>query len=70
MNRIVICACLMPLAGACSQEMGGQLARSDAQSAPASVPQYASEAQRARALNYWLPENQLPADADVAADGS
>jgi hypothetical protein len=29
-------------------------------------PVYASESQRARAVNYWLPQNQLPEDAGVA----
>lgn len=28
-------------------------------------PMYATDAQRARAINYWLPQNQLSPDAGV-----
>ena len=35
------------------------------QSTTADVPKYATEAQRARAENYWLPQNQLSPDAGV-----
>jgi len=71
MNRIITCLAVMLLSSACSQqvEATGETALNDARPAAPAAPQYASEAQRGRALNYWLPQNQLPPDAGVAQGG-
>ena len=45
---------------ACSHE-GGAVD----QSTTAATPKYATDAQRARAENYWLPQNRLSPDAGV-----
>ena len=73
MNRLIFIACLAAVATACDRNAEGlnsELTQNNAASVADSQPQYASEAQRARAKNYWLLQNQLPADAGVASAGS
>ncbi len=70
MDRLAILFCLLAMSAGCAghaDNSKGQVAHNEASSAKDPGPHYASEAQRARALNYWLPQNQLPPDTGVAA---
>ena len=64
MTRISLLACLSLLCVACS---GAEVtpAGHTSQATVNKAPEYATDAQRARAQNYWLPQNQLPPDARV-----
>ena len=64
MAKITLIVCLILTSVACAKK-GPPVAQADRLSQTQRGPVYASEAQRARALNYWLPRNQLPEDAGV-----
>jgi hypothetical protein len=69
-NRRIIVLCLLATSAGCAghaDNSKGQMAHNEASSAKDFGPHYASEAQRARAQNFWLPQNQLPPDTGVAA---
>ena len=66
--RLVILGCLAILCSACGREMNQATANSHpAATRPVvSTPHYWSEAQKNRAMHFWLPQNQLPPGAPVS----
>jgi len=67
--RVMLIILMAAASVACTRGSGTVADRSlgpnHASAADSGGPMYASEAQRARAQYYWLPQNQLPADAGV-----
>jgi hypothetical protein len=65
MGKFALILCLILTSVACAKK-GPPVAEAERASQTQHGPVYASESQRARAVNYWLPQNQLPEDAGVA----
>jgi hypothetical protein len=71
LTRIGLILALVFTVVACARQTAQIAATEPADQAAASdEPKYASEAQRGRAHYYWLPENQLPPDAEVESTPS